>query len=398
MTKEDFDIYTGMLHCNTCGKLVPKIHIDHKKVHKNGDILRCNVCEWIKRHNGIPKIDNFSDEEIIAFLHFTLYPNSIYLNDIADELNRSIVDIIELHNILNLKSKKSMIRCTCQNCGKEMSVLPSVYLKNINTYCSPECYWYDKPNKIRHGEDSPFYNRIETTCTNCGKTIKVIPYNYNKKNKFGDNHNFCSNSCYWEYRSKYYTNEKSSMKNYEYSPELREKMRIIALNNSRNSNRFNTSIQLKVNSLLDELNIEFEREKIFKYYAVDNFLVKYNLIIEVMGDYWHGSPLVYNINNARFLSELQNKTIIKDKQKHSYILNKHNIEILYLWENDINNYPEMCKCLIERYISNGGILENYHSFNWNLFNTNLSLNENLIIPYQNMNTDEYRNLIIKKMA
>ena len=73
MTKEDFDMYTGMLHCNTCGKLVPKIHIDHKKVHKNGDILRCNVCEWIKRHNGIPKIDNFSDEEIIAFLHFTLY-------------------------------------------------------------------------------------------------------------------------------------------------------------------------------------------------------------------------------------------------------------------------------------------------------------------------------------
>ena len=32
-----------------------------------------------------------------------------------------------------------------------------------------------------------------------------------KRNNFGDNHNFCCQECYWEYRSKYYINDKHHM-------------------------------------------------------------------------------------------------------------------------------------------------------------------------------------------
>ena len=44
--------------------------MSYKKVYKNGDIARCNVCEWIKRHNGIPYINGFDQIEIVTTLHF----------------------------------------------------------------------------------------------------------------------------------------------------------------------------------------------------------------------------------------------------------------------------------------------------------------------------------------
>ena len=74
------------------------------------------------------------------------------------------------------------------------------------------------------------------------------------------------------------------------SPEQKEKIRLRIAQNSARSNKRNSKIQLKINSILDELKINYEREKIFEYYAADNYLNDFNLIIEVMGDYWHGNP------------------------------------------------------------------------------------------------------------
>lgn len=50
-----------------------------------------------------------------------------------------------------------------------------------------------------------------------------------------------------------------------------------------------------------------------------------------MGDYWHSSPLRYG-KNKYLMNEIQYKTIRHDKQKHTYILNHLNVEILYLWK------------------------------------------------------------------
>lgn len=397
MTKEEFEKYNGMLHCKNCGENVPKIHIAYKKVYKNGDISRCNVCEWIKRHNGIPKVDGFNESEIIMALHFLLYEESIYINDLANKLHSTLDEAIRLYRGLNVKNKKCLVKLECEYCKNVTEKPINVYLENDNAYCSLDCYWADKPNKMLHGEDSPFYNRVKTKCTNCGKDISVIPHNYNIENSFGDNHNFCSHKCYWEYRSKYYIGDKSHMTNYKYTEEQLEKIRLRALNNSRNSKRFDSNIQLKINQILNDEEIKYEREYIIKYYAIDNYLYDFNLIIEVMGDYWHGNPIKYN-EDRYMLNDVQQRTILKDKQKASYILNHKGIKILYLWEKDINDNPELCKELILLYIKNNGILENYHSFNWNLENGSLFLCENLIIPYQNMETNQYRKLINKKVG
>ena len=143
-----------------------------------------------------------------------------------------------------------------------------------------------------------------------------------------------------------------------------------------------TKPQLIINELLNNDNIKFTNEESFIYYSVDNYLSDYNLIIEVMGDYWHSNPIKFNL-----LNEMQKKNIIRDKSKHSFLYSKYNIEILYLWEEDILNNPLLCKNLINLYINRKGLLENYHSFNYELIDEQLVLKTDLIIPYQDMDIE-----------
>lgn len=100
-----------------------------------------------------------------------------------------------------------------------------------------------------------------------------------------------------------------------------------------------------------------------------------------------------NIYLNDLLEQYPNKTILKDKQKRGYISKYYGYPILNLWESDINKYPDKCKALICLFIKNSGNLENYHSFNYTYVNKTLLINENLIIPYQEMNSDQYIYLI-----
>ena len=231
---------------------------------------------------------------------------------------------------------------------------------------------------------------METFCTNCGGKIEVTPFDYNKKNRFGDNHNFCSQECYWEYRGKYYVGEKSNSGLIDWTPELINKMRENKAKSMSGENRLNTKPQLIVNSFLDELNIKYTREYCVKYYSIDNYLDEYKLMIEVMGDYWHSNPLRYNSEKYE-LNDYQLNGIHRDKLKYSYIKNHCNIEILYLWETDIIKHPDICKTLINTYVNNNGILEDYNSFNYSISkNNSLVLNSNLIIPYKDQSIDKYK--------
>jgi len=111
-----------------------------------------------------------------------------------------------------------------------------------------------------------------------------------------------------------------------------------------------------------------------------------------MGDYWHGNPVVFN-SEKYLLNKIQARGIHTDKTKNSYIKNHYGINILYLWETDINNDLEKCKKLILSYIDNLGNLSNYHSFNYAYYQNNLFINDTLIIPYQDMPKENYLNII-----
>lgn len=100
------------------------------------------------------------------------------------------------------------------------------------------------------------------------------------------------------------------------------------------------------------MNIKYINEKTFKYYSVDNYLVDYNLIIEIMGDYFHANPILYD--NYDNLNEMQKKDIIRDKRKNTYI---------------------------KKYIENSGKLDDYNSFNFLFYDDTLALKSNIINPY-----------------
>lgn len=237
--------------------------------------------------------------------------------------------------------------------------------KSTQRFCSTECQRVWQTKQV--GVLNPKFARKEIECEYCGKKYFIKKYKYESSE-----HKFCSNKC----RQAWYAEIFSQDENWK---EESKKRAVRILENKQLDT--NTKPQQIINNMLDEMKISYTNEKGFKYYAVDNYLNNHRLIIEVMGDFWHCHPLKYSKINMR---DIQKKRIPKDKAKHTYLKNNYNIEILYLWEDDIYNNLDVCKFLIDKYINSNGILENYHSFNYHLENDNLILNDNIIIPYQDM--------------
>lgn len=383
-----------IIHCDSCGRDLKKDKFIYGHVFENCQNGYCKYCDWLKRHNNIiPQIDGWSKNEVKILIDFILIDDSYLLNDVINRLqNKTLFDVCRASQILHIGNKKLRVKSNCDCCGKEIEDFPNVFLLNRNNYCSEECYYKDKSNKSLKGEDSPFYNRIDTSCSFCGKKIKVIPYNYNKRNEYGDNFNFCSHECYHNFRSKYYVGEKSPAFGREMTNETKLKLIRASLKKMKSEDRLNTKIQLKINDILDKNKIEYEREYVIEYYSIDNYLNKFGLMIEVMGNYWHASPLRYN-SEKYLMNKKQKNWISNDKRKQSYVLNHYQIHILYLWETDIDNDLEKCEKLILEYIKRNGELENYHSFNYYLDeNGELKLCNNITIPYQDMELETYRHL------
>lgn len=388
MTKEDFEnLNKNTYYCDGC-KCEKDIKLFTYRNIRLNNKSTCNICEWFKRHKDINL--NYP-EEIVRKIVTKLYENEVtIMNDFAEEINMSIEDATNAIHKLRIGNKKMLVRYNCKCCGKESYTTPKDYFESSNKYCSYECYWNDKPNTVGKGKDNVCYNRISTICTNCGKEIEVIPSKFKHTNSFNDNHNFCSYSCYWKFRSKYYKGDKYI--HFEYAPEMINRMRLAITKSLSKQNRLDTSIQLKTNEILNKCNIDYKREYTVDYYSIDNYLPDYNLMIEVQGDYWHCTPLKYN-ENKYSMNKKQYDGINRDKIKKSYIKNHCGINILYLWEKDINQRPDVCEKLILKYIENKGILENYNSFNYDIKYNILCLNQELIIPYQDMKCTEYKHLL-----
>lgn len=401
MNKEDFiKLNLKNITCKFCGRTLNTSCFAYRSVYK--DLTgQCRSCNWIKNNESkIQLLEKKYDRNvIIKIIRYIFECDLPILNEIANKENVSINNILEIVESLKIGNKKYIINAFCDVCGAEIQYSPSAYKKAKNHYCSHECYYKNRPNTSLSGENSVYYNRIATNCTNCNKPIKITPYRYSLKNRFGDNHNFCCKECYLEYRSKYYIAEKSSKDLIDWhSPELLFKMRMNLLKRLSSENRLNTKPQLIVNNILDELNIEYIREHCITYYSIDNYLPKYNLMIEVMGDYWHANPLKYNVDKYG-LNDKQLEGIHRDKLKYSYVKNHYNLEILYLWESDIISDINLCQKIIEEWINNKGILPNYNSFNFSFdLNNNLVLNTNIIIPYKDQQLSEYKFLCNKKIS
>lgn len=393
MTKKTFEnLKEKNIYCKSCNKLLPKKYFSYSYVTKDAKASRCKYCDWLIRHGGIPSIPDIDKSILESILQDIIFEKENCLNNIAIKYDMNIDQLIAIIKKLHIGNKKMTIKSNCTNCGQEVNVVLSVYENRENLFCSNECYWKHKKDTALTGKQNKQYRRIQTNCTNCGKEIEIIPYDYNSKNSFGDSHHFCSQQCYWVFRSKYYVGDKCSTYNRIVTEEEKQRMRATVLKTLQKSDRLNSKIQIEVNRLLDKNNIIYEREYPIEFYSIDNYLKDYRLIIEVMGDYWHASPLKYN-KEKYLLNGIQYKCIKHDKQKHTYVLNHLGIEILYLWERDIEKYPSKCEALILEYINNKGVLHDYNSFNYSFNNNVLTLNSEIITPYINKTADEIKKIL-----
>lgn len=283
------------------------------------------------------------------------------------------------------QSKK--VKVICANCGKEVIQTNKQYNRAKNHYCSNKCQQEYQHNlccenrecpichsvfnvskkstqllcstKCQHkwqtfqtGELNPKFASIKSKCEYCGEEFYLKRYKINNKS-----HNFCCKKCRQDWYSKVYSQTEECRK--------ASRERILKCYEQGIFSHTNTKPQILINNLLGELKIPFVNEYNCRHYSIDNYLKDNNLMIEVMGDYWHGNPKKYNKDS---LTSVQRKNAVRDKEKHTYISKCYNIEILYLWENDIYNRLDLCKKLILLYIKNNGKLSNYHSYNYYLEN------------------------------
>lgn len=82
------------------------------------------------------------------------------------------------------------------------------------------------------------------------------------------------------------------------------------------------------------------------------------IVFRVMGDFWHGNPLLYNKNN---LSKIQKYNISRDKNKKIY-LNKNGWDVIDIWESDIYWRKDIVKQAIGAVGSISGLHPEGHQF------------------------------------
>jgi len=213
--------------------------------------------------------------------------------------------------------KKKRITVQCDFCGKYIEKNTCHVKRAERHFCGPECsgHWMSE-NLI--GENHPTYNQIEAICEQCGKAFKRKPSQIEKHNQ-----SFCSKECHFQYQ-----------RTHPISPEQSELLRQTAFKTMKTYPR-ETTIEKAIRGWLETNDIAHIPQCIIKdKFCVDFFLPEYNVVIEALGDYWHGNDRVYGDNKTP-LNDMQKKNMKMDKARFAY-LRKCGYSVYGFWECDIH--------------------------------------------------------------
>lgn len=210
----------------------------------------------------------------------------------------------------------SKVKRICKQCGSEFEEYPN----EPTIFCSRVCW-----RKYNKGVNHPNYKHgkskgSEFVCLNCGKN-GVRKQNFQK---------YCSTKCQMKYEYKNGTRNRKTItqKAHEKVRELvnsgefvlQQNWVHIKSNSIQASKKYSgTFIEKKVEWLLKQKNIVFERQKLIyrteyrrcgkkgiqkRFYIVDFYLPDNNIIIECDGAFWHDNRKEYDIKRYKYLESL----------------------------------------------------------------------------------------------
>lgn len=104
-------------------------------------------------------------------------------------------------------------------------------------------------------------------------------------------------------------------------------------------NKNGSKLENKFKNILDELKLQYKRQKRIGRKVFDFHILYTNILIEVDGNWHHANPKTNDMNN---LHRLQENVIQNDKLKNE-IAARNGYELLRFWEHDINNNIEQVK-------------------------------------------------------
>lgn len=111
-------------------------------------------------------------------------------------------------------------------------------------------------------------------------------------------------------------------------------------------NHLKTKPHIAMTKILDELNIVYYEEQIVDVWSFDFFIPKYNLYIEVDGDYFHSHPKKYPQGPQ---TKTQKINWYRDIKKNQFC-NNNNLLLLRFWECDILNNKDKIICALKKYL------------------------------------------------
>lgn len=338
-------------------------HYENKgyKFTKNGDVFTVKVEDLTKGSKSIVKISCDQCDEIFdrEFHQLSRHNNHFCSNRCQ-------------HDYRSKQALSYMITKICEQCGEEYKVENS--RKDTARFCSQKCVHEWRSINTRGNKSPNYVPRYIIKCDWCGEEI------YRTKNKIEhNNNNFCSKSC----QKSWFTNIYSQTDDFK----NRSKKTILKNINEGKIKQTDTLPHKIINNLLDKLNINYKNEEIKYGYAVDIYLVNYDLFIEINGEFWHCDSRKYKSIEY----DIQLKRIIEDKKKNTRFKN-NGYNILYLWENDIINNIDLCEKLIKTFIKSQSKMKYFHSMNYKLDDDKLiEIKDN--IPYSRMNYNKIKQLV-----
>lgn len=273
-------------------------------------------------------------------------------------------------------SESEKVNVSCSNCGNNIERNKYGLKDNSIYFCSKKC---ESEYRVKSARDV-------RKCEMCEKDFIC---------KKSDKLRFCSVTCQSEWQRVFRSGENHPSYKHEITSNMRiKKCEFCGAEMIGTPKRFETqkycsySCKTKDNPktmtfphretirILEELEIPYETEYRLDRYSIDCVILDSNLLIEVMGTFWHCDRRVY----LNPVDDIQIKSIIRDKKKNRIIKSK-GYSVLYVWEKDISEDYETCKKLISEYFERNGKLKNYHSGNYLISKNKLKLRSKIFKPF-----------------